>query len=148
MEAMLKSGNGHIKIGLIVGIVGFVVVVFFSFGGSFCGGLFSSIVLGSVAGFLTSRHANAGTRDNASKLGTVSGGIAGIFALLAQVSSGLLPSLMIAILGAYGRLPGDVGNLPSDVFSMFFLPSVLNGIIGLIAAGIAGSIAASKGFDS
>jgi MFS family permease len=147
MEASLKSNNGHITIGLIVGAIGFFVVVFFSLGGSFCGGLFSSIILGAVAGLLTSRYANVEAKESASKLGFISGGIAGVFALFGQIFGGILLPLMAVILGAVGNIPGRDTDFVGDLLFIYLMPSMLKGIIGLVVAGIAGSICASKSFN-
>ncbi len=148
MESVLKSGNGHIKIGLFVGAIGFLVVAFITFGKSLCGGLFCSIGMGALAGFLTSRYANVGTKENASQLGSTAGAIAGVFALLGQVLGGLLPSIISTVSVVSGAFPEFDSGITQDLFSIFFFPSLINGIIGLIAAGIAGSIAASKSFSA
>ena len=142
-----RSNIAHIKIGLIVGLIGFFVVSFFSFGGSFCCGLFTSIGVGVVSGLLTSRYANIGTIENASRLGAISGGIAGIFALLGQVFGGILPSLMFSFFDTLGTFPSTDVGMSKELFSMFFMPSLLNGIIGLIASSIASSISAGKSFN-
>jgi hypothetical protein len=142
-----RSSNAHIKIGLIVGFVGFFVISFFTFGRGFCSGLFISIGMGYVSGFFTFRYANIGTIENASRLGAISGGIAGIFAALGQVFGGILPSLIFGFVDALGTFPNSNIDTAKELFSMFFVPSLFNGILGLVAASIAGSITASKSFS-
>ncbi|MBK9924489.1 MAG: hypothetical protein IPP66_04280 [Anaerolineales bacterium] len=145
-KAIEKNSNAHINIGLIVGAIGFFIISFFTFGGSFCGGLFISIGMGVISGLLTARYANTGTIDNASRLGAISGGIAGVFALLGQVFGGILPSMIFGMFQTLGTFPDANANMGKEIFSAFFMPSVLNGIIGLIASSIAGSTSASRNF--
>jgi hypothetical protein len=142
-----RDGYAHIKIGVIVGMISFFVSSFFTFGGGFCCGLFISIGAGSISGLLTTRYANIGTRENASRFGTVAGGIAGSFVLLGQTLGGFLPSLIIGMFSALGVVSNNDLNLFADFFSTTFMSGLLNGILGLIAATIAGSIAAAKSFD-
>ena len=142
-----RSDNVHIKFGLIVGFVGFFIISFFTFGSGCCSGLLISIGMGIVSGFLTFRYANIGTPENASRLGAISGGIAGIFAALGQVFGGILPSLIFGFADALVTFPNSNLDTAKDLFSMFFMPSIFHGIIGLVASSIAGSITASKSFS-
>ena len=142
-----RGSNAHIKIGLIVGIVGFFIISFFTFGRGCCSGFLISIGMGFVSGFLTFRYANIGTIENASRLGAISGGIAGIFAALGQVFGGILPSLIFGSFDALVTFPNSNLDTAKELFSMFFMPSLFNGIMGLVVSSIAGSITASKSFS-
>lgn len=140
------NGNTHIKIGLIVGVIGFFVVSFITIGGCFCGGLFLSIGMGVISGLLTSHYVNIGTINTASRLGAISGGVAGVFTLLGQVFGGIIPSISFATVQTLGVFPNEAVGMSNQLFSAFFLPSLFNGVIGLIASTIAGSITARKKF--
>ncbi len=145
-KATKKNSNTHAKIGLIVGIIGFFVISFFTFGGSCCAGLFISIGMGLVSGFLTVHYTNIETADDVSRLGATSGGLAGVFALLGQQFGTVLPFIIFGVFQALNLFPDRNSNMTNGFSAWIFLPSSFNGILGLIASSMAGAISAERTF--
>ena len=140
-----KMLNAHIFFGLMVGIVSFFALIILTFGKEApCCGIIFSIGAGAIAGKLTSHFAIIGTREDASRLGAISGAIAGIFAFFGQVYAGILPYFIFELMKLAGLSPSINVDLSTVYISAFFVPSLINGIFGFFAAAIAGSFTAIR----
>jgi len=111
-----RNRYAHIFVGLIVGLCGFLLISFFSFGGRLCGGFFIAIGMGILSGVFTAQYANTLTKDHASRLGAISGGIAGFFAFAGQIFGSLLPSLLFRINDFLGMAPGASSSMLQEMF--------------------------------
>lgn len=136
------------RIGLFVGVPGFFLVSFISFGGSCCGGVLSSVVIGAIAGWFTAHYSNIGFWANAPEFGGKAGRIAGIFVLCGHIVGAVLPILLIGMGGLLGVFQNSDVYPFAELHPQFMIPGIINGIIGLIITWISASAVTPRVYEN
>lgn len=137
-----KKKYPHILVGFLVGICGFLLISFFTVGGSFCGGLFFSLGIGISAGLFTAHYAHSGPIEIITRRGAIAGGIAGFFSLLGQTLGGALIPLMFGAIQVIDNAPHEVTVSASNLMIEYFWPGLINGVLGLVVCTAMGAFAA------
>ncbi len=139
----------RVKFGLIVGLIGLVLNVCISGLVGLCGP-FAALLAGAVAGFLAAQQEKAMDKGNGARLGAAAGGIAGALVLIGQLL-GVLGSLAFTqFSGApplFGSVPSPSADAPQQIayYASGLGVGLCFGIVGLIAATLAGAAAGYVG---
>jgi hypothetical protein len=137
-----KKNRSYMVVGFLVGICGFLLISFFTIGGSFCGGLFFSLGIGIAAGLFSAHYAHSGPIETVTRRGAIAGGIAGVFSLLGQTLGGALIPLMFGTMQVIGYARHEVTVSVNDLMIEYFWPGLINGVLGLVICTVMGAFAA------
>lgn len=135
--------KSHIKIGLIVGIIGLFLNILVSLAIGICGP-FTALIAGAVAGFITGRQEKGISKGDGARLGAISGGIVGALVLVGQMIGGFLTLSLFQV----GEVPLPFGAVPptsadSSLQLIYYLSglgvSLCFGLVGLALSALAGA---------
>jgi hypothetical protein len=139
----------YVKFGLIVGAIGFVVIIPISGFMGICGP-FTTMIAGAVAGFLSAYVGEAPTRRDGAQSGAIAGAVSGGVTLMGQLIGGVLALAFIQTTGTpvfVGRVPGP--SAPFHELTLYYAVGIGTalcfGIVGIVVAAIAGAIAGALG---